>query len=41
MTEVLKSSEVVSGIDRVQPTIFAMQVAMAETMKAHGCGLVR
>lgn len=36
VTEVLKSSEVVSGIDRVQPTIFAMQVAMAEAMKAHG-----
>ncbi len=36
VTEALTSPEVVSGIDKVQPTIFAMQVAMAETMKAHG-----
>ncbi|WP_264991540.1 acyltransferase domain-containing protein, partial [Mycobacterium kiyosense] len=26
----------VTGIDRVQPTLFAMQVALAATMKAYG-----
>ena len=28
--------ETVTGIDRVQPTLFAMQVAMAATMRSHG-----
>jgi acyl transferase domain-containing protein/acyl carrier protein len=36
ITEVLTASDVVTGIDRVQPTIFAMQVALAKAMKAHG-----
>jgi polyketide synthase 5 len=36
VTEAMTSAEKVTGMDRVQPTIFAMQVAMAETMKAHG-----
>ncbi len=29
-------SEPVTGIDRVQPTIFAMQVGLAEALKSHG-----
>lgn len=36
ITEVLTAPDVVTGIDRVQPTIFAMQVAIAAAMKAHG-----
>ena len=36
MTEAISSSETVTGIDRVQPTIFAMQVALAATMKSYG-----
>ena len=32
----MTAPEVVTGIDRVQPTLFAMQVALAATMKAHG-----
>jgi polyketide synthase 5 len=35
-TEAMTAPEVVTGIDRVQPTIFAVQVALAATMKAHG-----
>jgi polyketide synthase 5 len=36
VTEAISSSETVTGIDRVQPTIFAMQVALAATMKSYG-----
>ncbi|HEU4363205.1 MAG TPA: sulfolipid-1 biosynthesis phthioceranic/hydroxyphthioceranic acid synthase, partial [Mycobacterium sp.] len=36
VTEAMTSPETVTGIDRVQPTIFTMQVALAATMKAHG-----
>ncbi|MGY4708718.1 sulfolipid-1 biosynthesis phthioceranic/hydroxyphthioceranic acid synthase [Mycolicibacterium sp. CBM1] len=36
VTEAMTSLETVEGIHRVQPTIFAMQVAMAETMKSYG-----
>ena len=36
VTEAMAGTETVTGIDRVQPTIFAMQVAMAETMKSYG-----
>ena len=36
VTEAMLAPETVAGIHRVQPTIFAMQVAMAATMKAHG-----
>ncbi|WP_156675058.1 type I polyketide synthase [Mycobacterium sp. E2989] len=36
VTEAMSAPEVVTGIDRVQPTIFAMQVALAETMKSYG-----
>lgn len=36
VTQAMTAPETVTGIDRVQPTIFAMQVALAETMKSHG-----
>ncbi|BBZ28350.1 mycocerosic acid synthase-like polyketide synthase [Mycolicibacterium madagascariense] len=36
VTEALSSPEVVTGIDRVQPTVFAVQVALAAAMRAHG-----
>jgi polyketide synthase 5 len=36
VTEAMTAPEVGTGIDRVQPTIFAMQVALAATMKAYG-----
>ncbi|MDT5199612.1 MAG: polyketide synthase 5, partial [Mycobacterium sp.] len=36
VTEAMTSAETVTGIDRVQPTIFAMQVALAATMKSYG-----
>src|SRR6516164_8589325 len=36
VTEALTAPEKVTGIDRVQPTLFAMQVALAATMKSHG-----
>ena len=36
VTEVLMAPETVTGIDRIQPAIFAMQVAMADVMKASG-----
>jgi polyketide synthase 5 len=36
VTEALTSPDKVTGIDRVQPTVFAMQVALAATMKASG-----
>ncbi|MGB3485611.1 MAG: sulfolipid-1 biosynthesis phthioceranic/hydroxyphthioceranic acid synthase, partial [Mycobacterium sp.] len=36
VTEALTAPQTVTGIDRVQPTIFAMQVALAAAMKAHG-----
>jgi polyketide synthase 5 len=36
VTDAMSSSELVTGIDRVQPTLFTMQVALAATMKAHG-----
>ena len=36
VTEAISSPETVTGIDRVQPTIFAMQVALAETLKSYG-----
>jgi len=34
--EAMTSPQTVTGIDRVQPTIFAMQVALAATMKSYG-----
>ncbi|VEG38859.1 phthioceranic/hydroxyphthioceranic acid synthase [Mycolicibacterium flavescens] len=36
VTEAMTAPEMVSGVDRVQPTLFAMQVAFAETMKSYG-----
>ncbi len=36
VTEAMLAPETVTGIDRIQPTIFAMQVAMAATMKSYG-----
>ncbi|WP_082993050.1 type I polyketide synthase [Mycobacterium sp. 1245111.1] len=36
VTEAMTSPETVTGIDRVQPTLFAMQVALAATMKSYG-----
>ncbi|OBF13446.1 polyketide synthase [Mycobacterium sp. ACS4054] len=36
VTEALAGSQPVTGIDRVQPTLFTMQVALAATLRAHG-----
>jgi polyketide synthase 5 len=36
VTEALTAPEKVTGIDRIQPTLFAMQVALAATMKSYG-----
>ena len=36
VTEAMTAPEVVTGIDRIQPTLFAMQVALAATMKSSG-----
>jgi polyketide synthase 5 len=36
VTEAMTSPATLTGIDRVQPTIFAMQVALAATMKSYG-----
>ncbi|MGB3483286.1 MAG: sulfolipid-1 biosynthesis phthioceranic/hydroxyphthioceranic acid synthase [Mycobacterium sp.] len=36
VTEAMAAPEVVTGIHRVQPTLFAMQVALAAAMKSHG-----
>lgn len=36
VTEAMSAPDTVTGIDKVQPTLFAMQVGMAETMAAKG-----
>ncbi len=36
VTEALTATDTVTGIDRVQPTIFAVQVALAAAMKSYG-----
>jgi polyketide synthase 5 len=36
VTDALTATEQATGIDRIQPTIFAMQVALAATMKSYG-----
>ncbi|PJE06461.1 sulfolipid-1 biosynthesis phthioceranic/hydroxyphthioceranic acid synthase [Mycobacterium sp.] len=36
VTDALTAAETVTGIDRVQPTLFVMQVALAEAMRARG-----
>ena len=36
VTEVMTAPQVVTGIDRIQPTLFAMQVALAAAMRSYG-----
>lgn len=36
VTLAMSAPQVVTGIDKIQPTIFAMQVALAETVKSYG-----
>ncbi|MBI3215246.1 MAG: type I polyketide synthase [Mycobacterium sp.] len=36
VTEAISADQTVTGIDRVQPTLFAMQVALAATMTSYG-----
>src|SRR6185295_13700880 len=36
VTEAMSAPQMVTGIDRIQPTLFAMQVGLAETMKSYG-----
>ena len=36
VTDAMSSPEIVTGIDRVQPTLFTMQVALAATLKSSG-----
>jgi mycocerosic acid synthase len=36
VTEAMSAPETVTGIDRVQPTLFAMQVGIAATMQSYG-----
>ena len=36
VTEAISAPETVTGIDRIQPTLFTMQVALAATMRAYG-----
>ncbi|OBC13555.1 polyketide synthase [Mycobacterium sp. 852013-50091_SCH5140682] len=36
VTEAMTAADVVTGIDRVQPTVFAVQIALAATLRARG-----
>jgi len=36
VTEAMSAPETVTGIDKVQPTVFAVQVALAAALRAHG-----
>ena len=36
VTEAMTAPQIVTGIDRIQPTLFTMQVALAATMRAYG-----
>jgi polyketide synthase 5 len=36
VTEAMTAPQVVTGIDRIQPTLFTMQVALAATMRSNG-----
>jgi polyketide synthase 5 len=36
VTNAMSAPQIVTGIDRIQPTLFTMQVALAATMKAYG-----
>ena len=38
VTAAMSAPQTVTGIDRVQPTLFAMQVALAATMQSYGVG---
>ena len=41
VTEAISAPETVTGIDRIQPALFTMQVALAATMRAYGVQPVR
>ena len=36
VTEAMTAPETVTGIDRIQPTLFTMHVALAAVMRSHG-----
>ena len=36
VTDAISAPQIVTGIDRIQPTLFTMQVALAATMKSYG-----
>jgi polyketide synthase 5 len=36
VTDALTAPQIVAGIDRIQPTVFTMQVALAATMRSYG-----
>ncbi|OBG73984.1 polyketide synthase [Mycobacterium sp. E3298] len=36
VTEAMTAAQTVTGIDRIQPTLFAMQVALAATLRSYG-----
>jgi polyketide synthase 5 len=36
VTKAMTATEVVTGVEGVQPTLFAMQIALADTMKSYG-----
>jgi polyketide synthase 5 len=36
VTEAMTAPQIVTGIDRIQPTLFTMQVALAATMRSYG-----
>ena len=36
VTEAMTAPQAMTGVDRVQPTLFAMQIALAATMKSYG-----
>jgi polyketide synthase 5 len=38
VTEAMTAPQIVTGIDRIQPTLFTMQVALAATMRSYGVG---
>jgi polyketide synthase 5 len=38
VTDAMSAPQIVTGIDRIQPTLFTMQVALAATMKSYGVG---
>jgi polyketide synthase 5 len=36
VTEAMSAPQIVTGIDRIQPTLFTTQIALAATMRSHG-----